>query len=53
MSKEKEEKKVEGPFGQFDLLKMDTKSSPFGDPLEMIFTEENDPKEIVSVKNPS
>lgn len=36
----KEEKKNENPFGAFDALKLDTKGSPFGDNLEMVFTDE-------------
>ncbi len=50
MSKEKEDKKVENPFGQFDLLDLNKKTSPFGDSLEMEFIDEADPNSIKSVK---
>jgi len=42
--KKKEVKEVENPFGAFDALKMDPKSSPFGDNLEMVFEDEHTPK---------
>lgn len=42
--KKKEVKEVENPFGAFDALKMDPKSSPFGDNLEMVFEDEQTPK---------